>query len=275
MSFPYRFCLIFTNPLLILLCLLWSLGFASAAQSSHECITPLDAPILLGVIVLTILATVCTIYCVMPHIPFLAKFSPSSLTAGNSANGSGSPIPTNTLFHPQPAPTSTPLMPEEADHFASKEIAFEELEPNFKQLGAGVYLNANELPVRWMAYEVLQNTERIKYSIYADLWACGVCMWEIFANGAAPYAELDNEAVIKHVLAGNKLPRTKHCPENIYDMLKQFWAKEKRSRRGLAVTKVYLQQLIDTETGNTLLSVADKAKISDAKSIRSSNENYL
>ncbi|PAV62564.1 hypothetical protein WR25_00179 isoform J [Diploscapter pachys] len=103
-----------------------------------KCITSLDAPILLGVIILTILATVCTIYCVIPHIPFLAKFSPSSPAAGNSANEGGSPT-TNKLSHPQLTLTSTPLMPEEADHFAPKEIAFEELEPDFKLLGTGTF----------------------------------------------------------------------------------------------------------------------------------------
>ena len=30
-------------------------------------------------------------------------------------------------------------MPEEADHFAPKEIAFEELEPDFKLLGTGTF----------------------------------------------------------------------------------------------------------------------------------------
>lgn len=55
-----------------------------------------------------------------------------------------------------------------------------------------VYIKKSEggvLPVRWMAPETLA-TDGF-YSEASDVWAYGVCIWEVFSDGAIPYEFID------------------------------------------------------------------------------------
>lgn len=45
------------------------------------------------------------------------------------------------------------------------------------------------LPVRWMAPETL--TANGVYGEPSDVWSYGVCVWEVFSNGAVPYEFCD------------------------------------------------------------------------------------
>ncbi len=48
------------------------------------------------------------------------------------------------------------------------------------------------VPVRWSPGEVLTRGE---WSEKSDIWSFGVTMWEIFSDGAEPYARKDDHEV--------------------------------------------------------------------------------
>ncbi|KAL1130277.1 hypothetical protein AAG570_013215 [Ranatra chinensis] len=52
------------------------------------------------------------------------------------------------------------------------------------------------IPVRWMPLEsILYN----KYTIESDVWAFGVCLWEIFSFALQPYYGMTHEEVVKYI----------------------------------------------------------------------------
>ncbi|GMT14078.1 hypothetical protein PFISCL1PPCAC_5375, partial [Pristionchus fissidentatus] len=54
-------------------------------------------------------------------------------------------------------------------------------------------LNPEErIPIRWMAPEVIKTYE---YTRAADIYAYGILMWEIFADGELPFGELTNAQI--------------------------------------------------------------------------------
>ena len=42
-------------------------------------------------------------------------------------------------------------------------------------------------------------------------WAFGVCCWEVFSLGKAPYAGMEIQNIIKYIASGNRLSKTALC----------------------------------------------------------------
>lgn len=83
------------------------------------------------------------------------------------------------------------------------------------------------IPVRWMPLEsILYN----KYTVESDVWAYGVCLWEIFSFALQPYYGMTHEEVVKFIKEGNML----HCPDNtqknIYELMKLCWNRKPTGR---------------------------------------------
>jgi len=49
------------------------------------------------------------------------------------------------------------------------------------------------LPLRWIPPETFTNQS---LSIESDIWMLGVCLWEVWANGQLPYANMKNSEVL-------------------------------------------------------------------------------
>ncbi|XP_056635253.1 tyrosine-protein kinase transmembrane receptor Ror2 [Diorhabda carinulata] len=76
------------------------------------------------------------------------------------------------------------------------------------------------IPVRWMPLEsILYN----KYTPESDVWAFGVCLWEIFSYALQPYYGMTHEEVIKFLKDGNVLASPDGCPAPIYEVMKHCW----------------------------------------------------
>lgn len=83
------------------------------------------------------------------------------------------------------------------------------------------------IPVRWMPLEsILYN----KYTVESDVWAYGVCLWEIFSFALQPYYGMTHEEVVKYIKEGNML----HCPDNtpkpMYELMKLCWNRKPAAR---------------------------------------------
>lgn len=96
------------------------------------------------------------------------------------------------------------------------------------------------IPIRWMPLEsILYN----KYTVESDIWAFGVCLWEIFSFAMQPYFGMTHEEVVKFVKEGNMLS----CPENtplvIYNLMSQCWNQKPQERPSFMFIQQTLHQI--------------------------------
>lgn len=96
------------------------------------------------------------------------------------------------------------------------------------------------IPIRWMPLEsILYN----KYTIESDVWAFGVCLWEIFAFALQPYFGMTHEEVVKYVKEGNML----NCPENtplvVYNLMRKCWNAKPSDRPSFSAIYHAIQQI--------------------------------
>eukprot|EP00878_Enallax_costatus_P019537 GHUV01020612.1.p1 GENE.GHUV01020612.1~~GHUV01020612.1.p1 ORF type:complete len:741 (+),score=196.55 GHUV01020612.1:582-2804(+) len=83
------------------------------------------------------------------------------------------------------------------------------------------------IPVRWCSPEVLSHQAWSKAS---DVWAFGVTLWEVFADGTEPYAALTDQEVTQIVLVGGRLPKPPRCPREVYSLMIRCWAADPADR---------------------------------------------
>ncbi|XP_071452012.1 tyrosine-protein kinase transmembrane receptor Ror2-like isoform X2 [Hetaerina americana] len=83
------------------------------------------------------------------------------------------------------------------------------------------------IPIRWMPLEsILYN----KYTVESDVWAYGVCLWEIFSFALQPYYGMTHEEVVKYIKEGHILQCPENTPKSIYDVMKICWNKKPSNR---------------------------------------------
>ncbi|XP_070549483.1 fibroblast growth factor receptor 4-like [Ptychodera flava] len=87
--------------------------------------------------------------------------------------------------------------------------------------------NETQLPVRWMAPEVLWSSE---FSIEGDVWSFGVVVWEIVTLGNTPYPGMSAKEVIEYLKKGSRMVRPKYCNEDLYLLMMKCWS-QKPTRR--------------------------------------------
>lgn len=83
------------------------------------------------------------------------------------------------------------------------------------------------IPIRWMPIEsILYN----KFSIESDVWAFGVCLWEIFSFALQPYYGMNHEEVVKFIKEGNILACPENTPLGVYNIMRMCWQQKPADR---------------------------------------------
>lgn len=83
------------------------------------------------------------------------------------------------------------------------------------------------IPIRWMPLESIMYN---KYTIESDVWAFGVCLWEIFSFALQPYFGMTHEEVIKFVKEGNVLSCPDNTPISVYQLMRKCWNRKPSER---------------------------------------------
>lgn len=88
------------------------------------------------------------------------------------------------------------------------------------------------IPIRWMPLEsILYN----KYTVESDVWAFGVCLWEIFSFALQPYYGMTHEEVVKYVKDGNVLLCPDNAPHLVYNLMCKCWSRKPVDRPSFKV----------------------------------------
>jgi serine/threonine protein kinase len=61
-----------------------------------------------------------------------------------------------------------------------------------------------------------------KFTVWSDVWAMGIVLFEIMTRGEVPYAENSNKEVFQMVLRdGCTLSRPDKCPKKLFSLMKR------------------------------------------------------
>lgn len=86
---------------------------------------------------------------------------------------------------------------------------------------------SDAIPIRWMPLEsILYN----KYTLESDVWAFGVCLWEIFSYALQPYFGMTHEEVVLYIKGGNVLQCPENTPPYIYNIMRLCWREKPADR---------------------------------------------
>ncbi|XP_064076370.1 activated Cdc42 kinase-like isoform X4 [Vanessa tameamea] len=86
-----------------------------------------------------------------------------------------------------------------------------------------------KLPVAWCAPECILY---LKFTSSSDVWAFGVCLWEMFTYGFQPWAAFSGQQILEAIDAPNfqRLERPECCPDAYYSLMLECWSHDPNDR---------------------------------------------
>ncbi|KAK3871189.1 hypothetical protein Pcinc_023649, partial [Petrolisthes cinctipes] len=107
--------------------------------------------------------------------------------------------------------------------------------------------DSDAIPIRWMPLEsILYN----KYTVESDVWAFGVCLWEVFSFALQPYYGMTHEQVVCFLKEGGTLTLPDHCPPEAYALMSWCWRRRPHDRPSFCSLH---QALTDMSAGKTIM----------------------
>ncbi|KAI6238965.1 Tyrosine-protein kinase [Aphelenchoides fujianensis] len=109
-----------------------------------------------------------------------------------------------------------------------------------RQCPTYVMEGSEKAPLRWLAPEVFRSQV---CSFASDVWAFGVLVWEIFTNGAEPYAGWTGNQIKEEVMNRKyRLMAPEWAPQVIKDLLLQCFLEDPEKRAPMSTVVLMLQQ---------------------------------
>ncbi|CAG4962033.1 unnamed protein product [Parnassius apollo] len=86
-----------------------------------------------------------------------------------------------------------------------------------------------KLPVAWCAPECILY---LRFTSASDVWAFGVCLWEMFTYGFQPWAAFSGQQILEAIDAPNfqRLERPECCPDEYYSTMLECWSHDPNDR---------------------------------------------
>ncbi|CAH2035510.1 unnamed protein product, partial [Iphiclides podalirius] len=86
-----------------------------------------------------------------------------------------------------------------------------------------------KLPVAWCAPECILY---LRFTSASDVWAFGVCLWEMFTYGFQPWAAFSGQQILEAIDAPNfqRLERPECCPDKYYSTMLECWSHDPNDR---------------------------------------------
>ncbi|XP_013179344.1 PREDICTED: tyrosine-protein kinase PR2 isoform X1 [Papilio xuthus] len=86
-----------------------------------------------------------------------------------------------------------------------------------------------KLPVAWCAPECILY---LRFTSASDVWAFGVCLWEMFTYGFQPWAAFSGHQILEAIDEPNcqRLERPECCPDEYYSTMLECWAHDPNCR---------------------------------------------
>ncbi|CAD5220090.1 unnamed protein product [Bursaphelenchus okinawaensis] len=86
----------------------------------------------------------------------------------------------------------------------------------------------DKVPVKWLAPETMQNKI---YSNKTDVWSFSILVYEIYSDGAEPYAGMTNiQTRAKIVVTDYRMEMPKDCPPKMVALVTLCWSKDPNKR---------------------------------------------
>lgn len=121
------------------------------------------------------------------------------------------------------------------------------------------------MPLRWQCPQAVATRT---YTAKSDVFSFGVTLWEIYAEGALPYAEMTSEAAFRAVTAGHRLPRpSADAPEVIVGLIRDCMGGQVQRRPPMAETNHRLAQHMRSLGAEPLPTATSTGKAPAAQSI--------
>ncbi|KAI6221363.1 Protein kinase domain-containing protein [Aphelenchoides fujianensis] len=109
-----------------------------------------------------------------------------------------------------------------------------------RQCPTYVMEGSEKAPLRWLAPEVFRSQI---CSFASDVWAFGVLVWEIFTNGAEPYAGWTGNQIKEEVMNRKyRLMAPEWTPQVVKDLLLQCFLEDPEKRAPMSTVVLMLQQ---------------------------------
>jgi serine/threonine protein kinase len=114
--------------------------------------------------------------------------------------------------------------------------------------------NSASIPVRWMAPETLDETQKIS-TCASDRWSFAVLLWEIFSLCCTqcgwPYVDIVDSEILQHItIETNRLQKPDLCTAEVYELMRQCWSYDPNERPSFVGIRARLElELSDQRAG--------------------------
>jgi serine/threonine protein kinase len=131
-----------------------------------------------------------------------------------------------------------------------------------------VMTERKKVPFPWCAPESLRSRQ---FSHASDTWMFGVTLWEMFSFGEEPWAGLNGSQILRKIdRESERLPQPDACPDDVYSIMMQCWARVPTDRPTFEALNDFLAErtvpIIKTteafkEEGKLALEAADQVAL--------------